>query len=220
GDSLRGEGSKPGDGRRAAFGRRATEPGVRGGRGRVARVVLLASALGHAGGESMKRCRISWFSLVLVLLGCTSTEPGAGTAGTRETNGSDPQVPGVPGDDNPSTAPGDDPTSPSDTPGNDPSNPGSDPGKSGGDPSKPSDTPGNDPSNPGDTPSNDPSKPGDEPTDPGTPVSVPESPRLQEERATIRAALSQVADLTAPDLIERHAVPFQQAPEYDLETVA
>ncbi len=168
----------------------------------------------------MKRCRISWFSLVLVLLGCTSTEPGAGTAGTRETNGSDPQVPGVPGDDNPSTAPGDDPTSPSDTPGNDPSNPGSDPGKSGGDPSKPSDTPGNDPSNPGDTPSNDPSKPGDEPTDPGTPVSVPESPRLQEERATIRAALSQVADLTAPDLIERHAVPFQQAPEYDLETVA
>src|SRR5690606_34584895 len=47
-----------------------------------------------------------------------------------------------------------------------------------------------------------------------------EPARIQEERAMLQAALSKVSELTSAELIEQHAVPFQEAPTYELDTVA
>lgn len=102
-------------------------------------------------------------------------------------------------------------------PGTPPESPGIVPVVPSNAPGAPSDMP----SAPG-TPGDMPSAPGtpDDGSDPGAPVSVDEPARIQEERAMLQAALSKVSELTSAELIEQHAVPFQEAPTYELDTVA
>ncbi|HET7542141.1 MAG TPA: DUF3160 domain-containing protein, partial [Polyangiaceae bacterium] len=55
--------------------------------------------------------------------------------------------------------------------------------------------------------------------EPGKPVAVEESPERKQERESIQAALSGVADLTDTSLAAAHAVPFAPSPAYDLSKV-